>query len=629
MDDQIKAEYSALNYVPGALIEIDLTSQLITYMSSIAFSIFGYSQADIEAGMHGKDIFANDAEIHRAMTILESLGRKSFEEHSPYRPVEKQELYDFMLKKKSGEPFYGECQGAFVLDNNLVPTGFRLYIRDLTEQRTMEASLAESEKKYRLLIDNSIDCIWMLDKEMRFTFISPTLEDILGFKPEQWIGTRLSSHFREKEFIKVGSIALDALKNYKTFSPATLETIMLNSKNEEVEVEIGGNVLMDNDGNLLGLQGVTRDISARKLVEVALFESHDKYRNIFDNSKDAVYITTESGSLIEFNEALVKMLGYSPEELKTLTLGELYRNQDDRLRFQDEINEKGYVKEFELQIPKKDGTIIDCMDTSSLYVRASGAVEYHGIIRDITEKKQAELRIKKALIEAEKANKVKDMFLANITHEVRTPLTSIIGYTDYLRKSLADKLTPKEQKSFDFIHQNSDRLLNMVNSILNFSNTQSGRFLPNPKIVYLNSLCKKLCNELRPRADKKGLNLTFTSTTEDDKIWLDEYSFSHSLENIISNGIKYTRAGKIEVSVKRLKKNLIIQVSDTGIGMSEEFIEKAFQPFNQESEGLTKDYQGIGLGLALTKRYLEWNNVEISVISKKGQGSIFTLNLPE
>ncbi len=625
---QTKQDYHIFDTLPGALIEVSLATQSVIYMNIIARVIFEYSQANIDEGIPINTIFSDNAEYQRALEITKAFGLESYETGTPYTRLQQQDLYDFMLKKKGGELFQGECQSSFVLDENSIPTGIRVYIRDLTEQRLMEASLHESEKKYRLLIENSIDCIWTLDTSMRFTFISPTLENILGFKPEQWIGTRLSSHFRKREFLKIGSIAAAALKNYKTFKPIAMETIMLNNENEEVRLEITGNVLLDDEGKLLGLQGTTRDITNRKLMEEALVESESKYHNIFTNSHDAIYISTEEGSLTEFNQTLVKMLGYSAEELYKMDLSELYDDESERLQFQERMNTHGYIKEFELKIPKKDGTVIDCLDTATLYKRSNGKIEYHGILRDITEEKIAKRRIEEALVEAESANMVKDQFISNVTHEVRTPLTSIIGFTDYLRKNLAHKLEETDKESFEFISQNSNRLLRMVNAILNLSKLQSGKLHQNPSIVYLESLCENICDELRPSADRKGLRLNFTSTTEDDRVWLDESTTRQSLENIIRNGIKYTDKGRIDVSLEQAGKHQVIRVSDTGIGMTEDYIDQAFQPFNQESEGMTRDYQGIGLGLALSKRYLEWNKIKIALKSKRGIGTTFTLTFP-
>jgi len=502
MIDQKQDKYKAFDYLPGALVEIDLSSQLITYMSQIAYSIFGYSQADMETGIHVKEIFADDAEFGRAVEIIKSFGLESYERQTPYTPVKEQDLYDFMLRKKGGDSFYGECQGAFVLDDSKVPVGFRLYIRDLTEQRLMEAFLQESEEKYRTLVENSPDLIFLIDG--------------------------------------------------------------------------AGEILLANEAGSKSLKKSPEDLANRNMAEVLpaevlqIIEKHLK--SAFHSGKRTIY-----------------EIGIPPE-----------------------TPEAWFSASFN---PVKD----DAGKVSAVL----------GVGRNITRQKHTEQRLEQALVEAQEAGMAKDQLIANLSHEFRTPLTSIIGFTDYLQKSLANTLTPKDKRSFEAIYSNSDRLLQTVNAILNFSRMKSGPPQLSPRYLYLNPFLKKICDGLKTSAHKKGLEFKFISKTENDKIWLDEFSIQQALVNIIQNAIKYTDEGSVTLKLKRVKEQLILEISDTGIGIAVEYYKQMYQPFNQESEGLTREYQGLGLGLALAKRYLDWNKIQININSRKGYGSIFTLTFPK
>jgi len=170
---------------------------------------------------------------------------------------------------KDGKVRVMEISWTFVTDKTIA------IFTDITERKRAEEALAEREEKFRLIAENSIDCVWTLNTRLKFTYLSPSVEGIMGFKPEQWVGTTLSSHFKKKEFLKVGILAAKTFKNYKTFTYVIFETKMLNNKNEEVDLEISSKVLLNSQGKLLGLQGVTRDIAERKQAEKELAKYHD------------------------------------------------------------------------------------------------------------------------------------------------------------------------------------------------------------------------------------------------------------------------------------------------------------------------------------------------------------------
>ena len=185
---------------------------------------------------------------------------------------------------------------------------------EIAERKQAEETLRESEEKFRLLSENSIDCVWMVNTRLRFTYLSPSsLERIMGVKVKQWVGTKLSSHFSKKEFLKVGVLAFKSIKNYKTFDHITFETKMLDGKNDEIDVEISSRVLFNNQGKLIGLQGVTRDITERKKAEKILKDSKIKLQLLYDSSSDAIMLLDEKG-FFDCNEAALRLFGCANRE---------------------------------------------------------------------------------------------------------------------------------------------------------------------------------------------------------------------------------------------------------------------------------------------------------------------------
>ena len=273
--------------------------------------------------------------------------------------------------------------------------------RDITERKESEEALKKSEEKFRLLAENSADCIWMIDKKLRFTYLSPSLERISGFKPEEWIGTKLRPHFKKKEFLKIGFIVAKALKQYKDFKPITFETKMLNKKNEEIDVEITGNVLLDDEGHLKGLQGSTRDISQRKETEIMLSETYRSFQVLFNKMVDPVVIIDGKGTVLEASDKFFDMLAITKEDiigqnfLKTSffdgkTKRKLMKNVLFRLAGK-------HIPPYEINVYRKDGTAIP-------FEIHAGRVKYNGkfvdmaVFRDLRERKKAE----KKLSESEK-----------------------------------------------------------------------------------------------------------------------------------------------------------------------------------------------------------------------------------
>ncbi len=248
---------------------------------------------------------------------------------------------------------------------------------------------------------------------------------------------------------------------------------------------------------------------------------------------------------------------------------------------------------------------------------------------DITERKQAELEIAESLLSAKQANQVKDEFIANISHEIRTPLNSIIGFSDLFRQRYGDLVSVRDKGIFDFITSSSNRLMHTVDSILNISQLAAGTIKIRQHELDLNTIVRAVLGEIMPQADEKGLDLTYTPTDQEAMVNVDNYSIHQAILNITENAIKYTNKGKIELSLIQKGDRFRLSIEDTGIGISEEYIKRIYDPYTQESEGFTKNFQGIGLGLALTKRYLELNGVEFELESQKNVGTTFTLCFPK
>ena len=236
-----------------------------------------------------------------------------------------------------------------------------------------------------------------------------------------------------------------------------------------------------------------------------------------------------------------------------------------------------------------------------------------------------QLELKRSKEKAESSDKLKSEFLAQMSHEIRTPINSILSFSSLIQEELQDKISKDLKEGFEVINCGSRRLIRTIDSILNMSRIQTGNIDLNPVRIKICDIFKDLEVEFTSLANAKNIDFNINYKTSDCYITADKYTVTQLFANLIDNAIKYTVHGKVEITVYCSSGKNYVQIKDSGIGMSEDFIKILFQPFMQEESGYTRKFEGNGLGLALVKKYCELNKAEIDVKSEKGKGSIFTI----
>ena len=240
----------------------------------------------------------------------------------------------------------------------------------------------------------------------------------------------------------------------------------------------------------------------------------------------------------------------------------------------------------------------------------------------------SEKELKAAKEAAEKSDKLKSEFLAQMSHEIRTPLNSILNFSNLLRDELIDKVDEPLKDGFSIIESSGRRLIRTIDSILSMSQIQTGSIEINKRKLNICDIIKDLYLEFNPLAQNKQIEFNIICETKECIVNTDQYTITQMIANLIDNAIKYTNDGKVEVKVKKQQNgNGIIEINDTGVGISEEFQEKIFIPFLQEEQGYSRRFEGTGLGLSLVKKYAELNNVKLSFSSKKNIGTSFIIEI--
>ena len=542
---------------------------------------------------------------------------------------------------------------------------------DITERKRIEEELLESEKKFRLLAENSIDCIWTLDTKLRFTYLSPSAEWILGYKPEHLIGTKLSSHFKKIEFFKIGALIAKHVKNYKTLTDiVTFETKMLNSNKDEVNMEISSKVLLNSKGKLIGIQGTTRDITERKQASEALRESEEKFRKlteqlpialaVIDKNEKTEYANSKYletiGNIYETpNLADWFLLAYPDEEYRKWVIKKWHAEIEKSTRERKEVEPSEY------NVTCKDGKV-RVMEISGTWIGDKLLI----IFKDVTERVQAEaelqkfneeleVRVKertKQLSESKQAlentvdnlnrttnnlkfanerllelDHMKSMFIASTSHELRTPLNSIIGFSSILLEGWEGELNPEQKEEIGYIHAAGKQLLDLINDIIDISKIEAGKLETDIREFMLKEVIDEAVSMVKNSINEKGLDMEVE--IEDIIIASDRRRLLQCLINMLSNAVKFTDKGMITVHAKTINSIANISVTDTGMGIKPDDIQKLFAPFERLESSLTAKTQGTGLGLYLTKKLTEdvlGGTVEVT--SEYGTGSTFTINIP-
>jgi PAS domain S-box-containing protein len=366
----------------------------------------------------------------------------------------------------------------------------------------------------------------------------------------------------------------------------------------------------------------------RRQAEAALKRAEERYRGIFENALEGLYVSSPEGKFISANPMLARMFGYGsvPELLADVNdIGrQIYLEPDRRAEFLTLIQQCDEITDFESEVVRRDGSTLWISESVRVVREAGGAVNhFEGVAIDITQKREAARALQAAKETADAASRAKSYFLASVSHELRTPLNGILGYTQILRRDPA--LTDKQREGIRVIHESADHLLALINDVLDLSKIEAGRIELHPADFELPEFVAGVEQMFLPRAKEKGI-LFETAVADDLPTWVrgDEQRLRQVIFNLVSNAVKFTRKGGVVFSVQRAAGEAIrFSVSDSGPGISPEDVGKLFQPFTQVGNRATAAATGTGLGLAISHSLVERMGGKLSVESTPGWGSRF------
>ncbi len=385
--------------------------------------------------------------------------------------------------------------------------------------------------------------------------------------------------------------------------------------------------------------GVNIDVTSHFNEMKIDFEEVRRFKFISENARDLIFRYTSDGVFTFVSPAVKPILGYEPEELVGRSVFDFIdptAHPKASQALNSIIMSKGSSGPTEVLSIRKDGSRVWLEGNPRPAHNVFGElIEWVDVLRDISERKDAERALVKALAEADAAAEAKSQFLANMSHELRTPLTSIIGFSDLLSR---EEMLPEHSRDFvNKISRASRTLLNVVNDVLDLSKLESGALELDFTSFNPVRLIEDAISLLAPQAESKGLDIQFQVEPPLCGVaqsWLhgDDMRINQVLLNLLSNAIKFTDNGTIAVNVSAQPRGasrmlLTISVADSGVGMSADQLAKLFDRFSQADGSISRRYGGTGLGLAISRRLMELMGGSISVESEPGRGSCFTVEV--
>ena len=478
--------------------------------------------------------------------------------------------------------------------------------------------LKKSEEDFRHLFEYAPTGVVVRTIDGVFMRVNQAFCDMVGYSSSDLIGKHYRSITHPEDIEKELEVAEILINGEAPYTQ--LEKRYIRKDGDIIHTLLQVSIQKDQSGIPIHFTAHITDITERKFIERERVDIERIYRTIFENANDAIFIEDENENIIDANAHAAELTGYSKEELLKMRTVDLQPKEYEKY-------EMRHDDRFDTRIIHKDGKTLDVELTVS-EIKQGDKVLLISIVRDMTEKKKAEEEMKDAKEKAEESDRVKSHFLAQMSHEIRTPINAIIGYSQLIKEDLEDKVDEETKSNFEIIESASQRLMRTIDLILRMSEIQTGNYKFIQKEIDLNEQLETLCKQFRITADNKQLGFDFISNTKDAKVTGDEFSIIQIFSNLIGNALKYTIEGSVKVEVNKNGKGVFVKVSDTGIGISKEYIPHVFQVFSQEEQGYTRKFEGNGLGLALVKKYCEMNNAEVEVESEKHKGSIFTVHFP-
>jgi len=605
-----KVKYQEIFESTGTATFIGGENAIILMANNECYSITGYTPTEI-IGQKWDQYFAPES-------LQEIMKNHHLRRQNP----------DLAPKKHEVKLFNKQGEKRDVILNISMISGTKqsiVSILDITERKQAEEMLRESKVKYQAIFENTGTATIIIDEGNTILMANNECYSITGYIPTEIIGQKWNQYFAPESLQKM-------LKNHQLirqnpdFAQKKYEVKLINKQGEIRDVILNIGMIPGTKQSIVSVI----DITERKRAEQAILQSEENFRRSISESTLGIRIVSVDGKTIYANKAFLDIYEFNSLEEFTNTPA-INRYTPESYALHQERKEKrknGHdVLDYEISIVRKNAEIRH-VKVLRKDVMWNGIKNYQVINQDITEQKKQTIDLIEAKEHAEESNKLKSAFLANMSHEIRTPMNGILGFSELLKEP---GLTGDQQQEYiRIIEKSGARMLNIINDIVDISKIEAGLINVNITETYINENIESIYLFFKPQVEGKGMQLLFKNTLPEKEaiIRTDNEKVYSILTNLVKNAIKYSKEGAIEFGYIKKDETLEFYVKDTGIGIPKDRQSAIFERFIQADISDKKAFQGAGLGLSISKAYVEMLGGKIWVESEEGIGSTFYFTLP-
>jgi PAS domain S-box-containing protein len=529
--------------------------------------------------------------------------------------------FEWKHKKFNGELFDAEVSlNRIVLGKNVL---LQAIVRDITQRKKAEAQISILAHSLKSIYES----VCITDIEGKIIFVNNSFCETFGYEYNEMLG----------KHITIISSKNDSDSILNRFFPSSVkggwigEITVTKKDGREFLSSLSTSVIINDDGIPTALIAILADITERKKAEEALKESEERFRSLIDNMIESALIIDWNGKIIFANKSAARLVELNDpvEGIGKRVFDFLHPDFTGKVtQAIDRIKSDPTPLIDEYKIRTVNGEEV-WVESLGININLSNEKYILVTLRDVTMRKNAETQLMEAKEKAEEMSRIKSIFLANISHELRTPLVGILGFAELLKEKLQIN---HNIEMAERILTSANRLMETLNLLLDLSRIEARKVDLNIQPYRISELVESQILLFEAVAERKNLYLNTIVSDQNLLSLVDEQIFRQIINNLINNALKYTYTGGVTVivdSVKEDSKSYVrVKVKDTGIGIPDESLGLIFQEFRQVSEGFNRHFEGTGLGLTITKNFVESMNGRIAVTSTVGSGSAFTILFP-